>query len=58
MPIEIRELHINVSVSQPGTGNEQQQQAESSGPEQANPKDMIENVIEQVMKIINDKEER
>lgn len=57
MPVEIRELQINVTVSQPGaTAAPVQQGAATGGDEEK--KKLIEQCIEQVMDIINNKKER
>lgn len=56
MPIQISELNITVSVSQPGP---QQQAAPANAEEhqQGNTK-LIEECVGQVMKILQDKKER
>ena len=57
MPIEIRELEIQVSVNNPGTGTP----SPSEEPDNAAPgasKKIIAECIEQVMRIINEKKER
>ena len=48
MPIEIKEMHIKISVDE----GQKAQSAEASGG------DMIQECLEQVMQIIKDKEER
>ncbi len=58
MPVEIRELQINVTVSQPGaTAAPVQQQGAATGGDEEKKK-LIEQCIEQVMDIINNKKER
>ncbi len=56
MPIQITELNISVSVNQPTAG----QQAGAANPQQqqqGNAK-MIDECVDQVMKILQDKKER
>lgn len=56
MPIQITELNISVSVNQPGpktsvpASNPENQQAENSK--------MVEECVDQMMKILQDKKER
>ncbi len=56
MPIQITELNISVSVNQPGP----QTSVPSSNPEshQQESKIMVEECVEQVMKILQNKKER
>ena len=49
MPIEIKEMHIKINVDE----GQQAQEAASGGSN-----DMIQECLEQVMQIINDKDER
>lgn len=57
MPIQITELNISVSVTQPGTP--QQQGAAPQAPEkQEKPEDVVESCVDQVIRILNDKKER
>jgi len=57
MPIQIMELNISVSVNQPGTaGNTAQPAQPSSGQD---PKEnVVDECVEQVVKILTDKKER
>lgn len=58
MPIEIRELQINVTVSQPGAPSAAVQQPGTATGSDEEKKKLIEQCIEQVMDIINNKKER
>ncbi|WP_187270047.1 DUF5908 family protein [Pontibacter qinzhouensis] len=55
MPIQITELNISVSVNQPGTDTSggSQPAAEPAGNES-----LVEECVEQILKILNDKKER
>jgi hypothetical protein len=56
MPLEIKELHIKVSVHQPNKGN---QPAAAPGKSPGADKDaVIAECVEQAIRIINDKKER
>lgn len=55
MPIEIKELNISISVGQPGG---QTNTTATQGAKQEDNKKTLEECVEQVMKIINDKNER
>ena len=57
MPLEIRELSIKVSVNQP-SGNKTEETAEKSNKPGADTGQLVNECVEQVMKIINDKKER
>jgi len=58
MPVEIKELQINVTVNQPGAASpaESAQAGKAGGGEDA--KNLVNQCIEQVMEIINNKKER
>ena len=58
MPVEIKELQINVTVNQPGaaTPAESAQGGKATGGEDS--KNLVNQCIEQVMEIINNKKER
>jgi hypothetical protein len=56
MPIQITELNISVSVNQPGTGHtEASPQASQAG---GSRESIVEECVEQIIKILNDKKER
>jgi hypothetical protein len=57
MPIQITELNISVSVNQPGTHENLAPQAQDSQGQSQN-ENLVEECIEQIMKILNDKKER
>jgi hypothetical protein len=57
MPLEIRELSIKVSVNQP-SGSKTEETAEKSNKPGADAGQLVNECVEQVMKIINDKKER
>lgn len=56
MPIQITELNISVSVNQPGGSG----QTPTSSPEKAQQQSdkLVEECVEQVMRILQDKKER
>lgn len=57
MPIQITELNISVSVNQTGTQSSAAQQSlESQG--QGPTEIIVDECVEQIMKILNDKKER
>lgn len=56
MPIQITELNISVSVNQPG-GNSQSPTASPEKNQQQSDK-LVEECVEQVMRILQDKKER
>jgi hypothetical protein len=56
MPIQITELNISVSVNQPG-GSGQTPAASPEKAQQQNDK-LVEECVEQVMRILQDKKER
>jgi len=55
MPLEIKELHIKVSVNQPGTSNSPPPQPNNEG---QNKNQLVAECVEQAVKIINQKKER
>jgi hypothetical protein len=57
MPIQITELNISVSVNQPDKRENLAQQEQDSQDHSAN-ENMVEECVEQIMKILNDKKER
>ena len=62
MPLEIRELNIRVTVnqSQPdgGEGSSSESSQKDSSGKKSIPDNILQDMIEQTLKIINDKEER
>jgi len=56
MPLEIKELHIKVSVNQPG----QNEQAAPAAPQErgADKQQMIAECVEQAISVMNSKKER
>ena len=59
MPIEIRELHIKVTVNQQGASNESAPPAAENNNAGGNDKDgLVAQCVEQVLEIINNKKER
>jgi hypothetical protein len=56
MPIQIMELNIKVSVSQPGTSGNAKPETPAAG--QDPKEDMVDECVEQIVKIIADKKER
>ena len=59
MPLTIRELHIKVSVEQPGIPGAQRPTKPPTGQEQTEEKQqLIADCVQQVMQIINEKKER
>jgi hypothetical protein len=56
MPIQITELNISVSVNQPGTSSLEAGQSAATGT--GSPERIVEECVEQIMKILNDKKER
>lgn len=57
MPLEIRELHIKVTVNQPQGSSSGQQPADNTN--KADDKEtLISQCVEQVMDLINNKKER
>jgi len=56
MPVQITELNISVSVNQPG-GNVQAPSASAEKNQQQNDH-LVEECVEQVMRILQDKKER
>jgi len=62
MPIEIRELHINVAVSSPGQnqprGGAQISEALANSAPDNNREDIIAACVEKVMEILQNKTER
>ena len=57
MPIKITELNIRVSVNQPGAQNNPSPQPPDS--QGQNPQEtIVDECVEQIMKILNDKKER
>jgi hypothetical protein len=57
MPLEIKELSIKISVNKP-SGSKTKEPAETAGKPGAGKGQALEECVEQVMKIINDKKER
>lgn len=57
MPLEIKELSIKVSVNQP-SGNKTGETADKGNKPGANTGQLVNECVEQVIKIINDKKER
>jgi hypothetical protein len=57
MPIQITELNISVSVNQPGTQNNAAQQAEDYHGQSPH-ESMVDDCVEKIVKILNDKKER
>jgi hypothetical protein len=57
MPLEIKELSIKISVNKP-SGSKTKEPAETAGKSGAGKGQALEECVEQVMKIINDKKER
>lgn len=61
MPLEIKELHIKVSVSQPEggapAGNGASPSGNGSGNGQTNQDEIIAAVVEQVLQILQEKKE-
>lgn len=58
MPVEIRELQINVTVNQQNASTAAPSQGPSSTKDGNDKKNLINQCIEQVMDIINNKKER
>jgi len=59
MPLTIRELHIKVSVGQPGTPGAQQSPGPASPQQETQEKEeLVADCVEQVVHIINEKKER
>lgn len=59
MPVEIRELQINVTVNQQGSNAAAPATAEASGAQGDDEKKMLINqCVEQVLEIFNNKKER
>ena len=59
MPLTIRELHIKVSVEQPGTPGAQQSQDPATPQQETQEKEeLVADCVEQVVHIINEKKER
>ena len=58
MPLEIRELQINVTVNQQQQGKEAAAAAPGSQDSKAEMKNMLQECIDDVMNIINSKKER
>lgn len=57
MPVEIRELHIKVTVNQPDTASQSTTPAAGGGAKNDND-EMVAQCVEQVLDIINSKKER
>jgi hypothetical protein len=57
MPLEIKELSIKVSVNQPSGSKTEQPADKGTKPGASNGK-VVDECIEQMIKIINDKKER
>jgi hypothetical protein len=61
MPLEIRELHIKVNVNQAksegGEGSSASPTIEDAG-SKSDPEKMAQDIVEQVLKIVDDKNER
>jgi hypothetical protein len=58
MPVEIRELQINVTVNQQNAASEAPRAEGNAGGGEQDKKNLINQCIEQVMDIINTKKER
>lgn len=59
MPLEIRELHIKVTVNQPKTESEGAQNNEAAASEEKTDQQvLIQHCVEQVLDIMNTKKER
>jgi len=59
MPLTIRELHIKVSVEQPGAPGALQSQASAIPQQETQEKEeLVADCVEQVVHIINEKKER
>ena len=61
MPIEIKELHIKVTVTAPQTGGQQAQQSAGQSPGDtaaANKDAVVAECVEQVLQILQAKNER
>jgi hypothetical protein len=58
MPLEIRELQIKVTVDQPQGQNAQPQERPQSSTDKNDKEAIINQCIDQVMEILNNKKER
>lgn len=58
MPLDIRELQINVTVNQPGRATPGETPQANAAGKGDDAKNLINQCIEQVMEIINNKKER
>jgi hypothetical protein len=59
MPIEIKELHIRVTVNTPQDGQQQTKQTRSAGSGDENDKDaIVAECVEQTLQILQHKQER
>lgn len=59
MPLEIRELHIKVSVNQPQQGQQANAPSPSRGKKEEDEKDALVNqCVEEVLEVIKKKKER
>lgn len=57
MPVQITELNISVSVNQPG--DQKSPGAQTQNPDdQVSAENIVDECVEQIMKILNDKKER
>jgi hypothetical protein len=57
MPIQITELNISVSVNQPGGQKSPGEQAQNPD-DQGSAENIVDECVEQIMKILDDKKER
>jgi hypothetical protein len=58
MPIEIKELHIRVTINVPSDGNPGSAEKQEPGLNASNREELVAACVEQVMQILKDKHER
>jgi len=58
MPLEIKELHIKVTVNQPSQGQQSAAAAPSGGQADDDKDAIISQCVDEVLEIINNKKER